>query len=318
MKFNCINVHNIHELVPHWAIDPFALAKHLDGLFSSEQGSQLAPAPEAVYSSLPFWVEVDTGTPNPIVRVCTPDDQVNLNGRLIITCQSLLNEKAQIELPLNPIFKGYEKVERLYSVYLHSFQTETPLGYVGMTKQRWFDRLAQHTSSARNGSPYLFHRALREHRTYPILHKVFVCGLNQDNAMELEEEWVGMCGLYPLGLNMIAGGKAGLVYLSKLGVQARTTEEKDSAIERLSSREHLEGRPNPLCASRWESDADFVERVICGHSGRLSVEQVRLIRLGASLNKSVEELVEESGARNVRQIKRLLSKKTYGRVKHGI
>ena len=317
MKFNRINVQNVHALVPLWAIDPFVLARHLDGIFSTERGTRLAPVGPSVYQSLEFWIEVDASASQPTIRVCTPDDQVNLNGRLIITCGSLANESAQIDLPLNPIFKGYDRLEGTYCVYVHSFQTETPLPYVGMTKQRWFDRYAQHVSSARAGSPYLFHKAIREHQKARVLHKVFFCELDQDRAFEYEEECVEMFGLYPLGLNMIPGGRAGFAYLANLGLRAGTSEERDSAVEQLSSRESLEGRPNPLCAARWESDSNFVERVICGHSGRLTVEQVRLIRLGASYGKSIETLALQSAARNIRQVRNVLSGRTYGRIKQG-
>lgn len=317
MKFNRINVHNVLALIPSWAIDPFALARHLDGMFSTEPGAELAPVGSAVYESLPFWIEVDATATPPTVRISTPDDQVNLNGRLIIKCRSVVNELAQIDVPLNPIFKGHDRLEGTYSVYLHSFQTETPIGYVGMTKQRWFDRYGQHVSSARTGSPFLFHQAIREHLGCQVLHKVFICELDHSRALEYEEEWVGMFGLYPLGLNMIPGGKAGFAYLARLGLQARTSEERDMALEQLSARASLDGRPNPLCAARWESDPSFVERVICGHSGRLSVEQVRLIRFGASLGKSIESLALESAALNLRQVKNVLSGRTYQRIRHG-
>ncbi len=317
MKFSRINVHNVHELVPHWAIDPFVLARHLDDLFSTERGSQIAPTGPALYKSLDFWIEVDALASPPTVRVCTPDDHVNLNGHLIITCSSMAHERAQIDVPLNPIFKGYEHLAGTYSVYMHSFQTEVPLGYVGMTKQRWFERYAQHISSARTGSPFLFHQALRKHHEEQVLHKVFMCELDHDRALEYEEEWVGMFGLYPLGLNMIPGGRAGFAYLAKLGLEARSAEARDSFVEQLSTRESLEGRPNPLCAARWENDSSYVERVVCGHSGRLTVEQVQLIRLGASLGKSLSTLAAETAARNVRQVQNVLAGRTYARIKKG-
>jgi hypothetical protein len=315
MKFNRINVHNVHELVPQWAIDPFVLARHLDSLFATEPGSQLAPTGSAMYQSLNFWIEVDAMASPPTVRVCTPDDQINLNGHLIITCSSIAHEHAQIDVPLNPIFKGFVPLAGTYSVYMHSFQTEVPLGYVGMTKQRWFDRYAQHVSSARTGSPFLFHQALRKHHAETVLHKVFMNGIDHDRALEYEEKWIGMFGLYPLGLNMIPGGLAGFAYLAKLGLQARTAEARDSVIEQLSTSVLLEGRPNPLCAARWETDSNFVERVVCGHSGRLTAEQVRLIRIGTTLGKSLNTLVKESSARNVRQVQNVLAGRTYVRIK---
>lgn len=315
MKFRCISVQNVHELVPPWAINPLSLAKHLDELFSTERGQELCPASEDVYRGLGFWIEVDATASPPTTRVCTPDNQVNLNGRLIITCTSPANDYAQIDLPLNPIFKGYAQVKGTYSVYLHSFQTDTPLGYVGMTKQRWFDRYSQHLSAARTGSPLLFHQAIRKHQNATILHKVFMCELDHERALEYEEEWVGMFGLYPLGLNMIPGGKAGFVYLAKLGLEARTSEDRDEIIESLSGRESIEGRPNPLCAARWEADSNFVERVICGHSGRLTVQQIEQVRIGARLGKSPALLVRELGFGSVRQVRNVFRGKTYRRIR---
>lgn len=317
MKFHHINVYNINELVPRWAIDPFSLARHLDDLFSTEEGRKLAPTDSALYEPLDFWIEVNALASPPTVRVCTPDDNVNLNGHLIVTCSSIAHERAQIDVPLNPIFKGYEGLASTYSVYLHSFQTEVPLGYVGMTKQRWFDRYAQHISSARSGSSLLFHQALRQHPTAEVLHKVFLCELDHDAALEHEEEFVGMFSLYPLGLNMIPGGRAGFAYLAKLGMNAKSAEARDSLVEQLAARESIEGRPNPLCAARWATDSAFVERVVCGHSGRLTVEQVHLIRLGASFGKSPSDLVRESSARNIRQVQNVLAGRTYGRIKQG-
>jgi len=314
MKFRRINVHNFCELVPTWATDPLVLARHLDDLFSTEKGTQISPVGEAVYKPLPFWVEVDAIASPSTVRICTPDDHVNLNGQLIIACASVLHGRSQIELPLNPIFKGYDRIEGTYCVYFHALQTETPLAYVGLTKQRWFDRFAQHVSSARAGSPYLFHRALRDHPGAQIMHKVFMCELDQERALKHEEECVSMFGLYPLGLNMIPGGRAGFAYLSKLGREAQTAEERDSELEQLSARESLAGRPNPLCAARWEADPSFVERVVCGHSGRLTVQQIELIRLGASFGKSAEALAVESGARTLRQVRHVLAGRTYQRI----
>lgn len=317
MKFHYINVHNVNELVPKWAIDPFTLSRTLNRLFSTEEARQLVPTGTAVYKSLKFWIEVDALASPPTVRVCTPDDNVKLNGHLIIICSSMAHEQAQIDVPLNPVFKGYEGLAGTYSVYLHSFQTEVPLGYVGMTKQRWFDKYAQHISSARLGSPFLFHQALRQHHAVMVLHKLFFCELDYEGALEHEEEFVGMFGLYPLGLNMIPGGRAGFAYLAKLGMEAKSAEARDSVVEQLSTRESIEGRPNPLCAARWASDSTFVERVVCGHSGRLTVQQVHLIRLGASLGKSLSDLVRESSARNIRQVQNVLVGRTYARIKQG-
>lgn len=314
MKFRRINVHNVNELVPSWAIEPFTLAKTLEETLSRPEGQQFVPTGEAVYKTLGFWIEVDALAEPPSLRACLPDDEIDLSGHLIITCRSKLHEHAQIDLPLNPIFKGYERIAGRHTVYLHSFQTDVPLGYTGITKNRWFDRYSQHISSANSGSALLFHQALTKHQNVKIFHKVFFCDLAYESALEQEEEFVRMFSLYPLGLNMIPGGKAGFEYLGRLGVKVRNSEERDDCVERLTSRESIEGRPNPLCAARWETDPDFAERVICGHSGRLSGEQVRLIRLGAACGMTSSAIALELGDSNVRQVQNVIEGKTYGRI----
>ena len=315
MKFKHINIHNLSDLLPTWAINTIPLARKLDDLFDTTEGLTLVPKGDAIYAPLAFWIEVDASQANPYIRICTPDDVVNLNGRLIVTCGSNTHSNVQLDLPLNPIFKGYDRISGHYCIYMHSFQTEVPLGYVGMTKQRWFERYSQHLSSSRNGSPYLFHRALREHPSAAVLHKVFYCELSHDYALQYEEELVQMFCLYPLGLNMIPGGKAGFAYLGQLGMKARNAEERDALVEAISARSSIEGRPNPLCAARWATDSDFAERVICGHSGRLTVEQVKAIHMHSSSNHSIARIMSNVGARNARQVKNVLEGKTYSRVR---
>jgi len=73
----------------------------------------------------------------PTVRVCTPDEKVNLNGHLIVTCRSVVNELAQIDVPLNPIFKGYDRLDGTYLVYLHLCTEDEQKSYgVGTTCMR--------------------------------------------------------------------------------------------------------------------------------------------------------------------------------------
>lgn len=315
MKFRYIHIHNVNELVPPWAIPPVALARELDRIFDTPEGRTLIPNEDQLYETLPFWIEVDVTTTPVSVRVALPDDQVDQSGHLIITCNSLSHGWCQVQLPLNPVFKGYESLAGSYSLYCHAFQTETPLGYVGLTKQRWFQRFSQHLSAAKAGSPYLFHKAFRDHPDVLLMHKVIFCGFDEETALQYEEKYVGILSLYPLGLNMIPGGRAGFAYLSKLGHQARSAEERDATAELLAGRESIEGRPNPLCAARWESDPDFVERVICGHSGRLTTDQVRQIRLGASIGQPAELLADVLAGGNLRQVKGLLAGHTYARIK---
>lgn len=314
MRFTRINVHNVRDLVPPWAIDHFSLSRQLESMFASGPGALLMPRGPSIYRPLRFWVEVDATRDPSTIRVCTPEGTADLSGHLVVTCSSPLHVTAQLQLPLNPIFKGYTEIQGTYAVYGHVLQTDVPLAYVGMTRQRWYERYAQHITESRAGSPYLFHRALRDHQACAVMHRVFFCELDHEAALEYEETLVSLVGLYPLGLNMIPGGKAGFAYLARLGTFTRTSEERDAATERLSASETLQGRPNPLCAARWAADPEYVKRVVCGHSGRLTVEQVRMIRIGASVGRSTADLLRESSARNERQIRDLVAGRTYCRI----
>lgn len=315
MKFKHIHIKNFFQLVPNWAGNVFALARELDKLLDSSEGTLLM---STIENGLPaFWVEADLRDGH--VRIAEPsDDGVNNCDRLIIKSTSVIGDAtAQIEVPLVPIFKGFESIDGKHVVYLHSFQTETPLGYIGVSKRPWHARFSQHISSSKSGSPYLFHRAILEHRDAAIGHKVLLCNLDYDVAMGIEEEFVGQVSLYPLGLNMIPGGSAGIRYLHKLGIEARNAVERDKAVEDLAARETLDGRPNPLCAARWASDPNFVERVICGHSGRLTAEQVRAIRLHSSFGFDASKIKDIVGARSARQVARVLSGQHYSRIVGG-
>src|ERR1700676_3669720 len=102
-----------------------------------------------------------------------------------------------------------------------------------------------------------------------ITHRVLATGLNKDDAMAYEEYLVGTHSLYPMGLNMIPGGYAGLKYLSTLSIRLIDTEYVAESIAGAMCRDSIAGKPNPLCSARWQSDPDYAARVICGHHGRL-------------------------------------------------
>lgn len=314
MKFRHISIKNLEQLVPSWSINTYSLGRTMDSLFDTPEGNQLFSRGDDVYRKLGFWIEVNASIETPTIRFCTPDEQVDLSGNLIIITNPIIGSSAQIEVPLNPVLKGYEAIEGKHVVYCHSFQTDVPLAYIGVSKKPWYERLSQHISSARDGSSYLFHQAIIKHQDTQVLHKVFLCELDYESAMELEEEFVENMSLYPLGLNMIPGGNAGIKYLHKLGFVVKSASQKDKTTEQLASRESLAGKPNPLCAARWASDAEFVERVICGHSGRLTGEQVRTIRLLVTFGKTTEQITNLVSARNKRQVSGVLNDKTYSRI----
>jgi len=132
--------------------------------------------------------------------------------------------------------------------------------------------------------------------------------------MDEEESLVDEFSLYPLGLNMIPGGFAGMAYLHKLGFTASSAKERDAVIEQIAQRETVAGNPNPLCAARWAADQDFANRIICGHGNRLSVEQVLGIRALGSFGKPAEEIAQRMGLDDTRRVKRVLSGSRYSRV----
>lgn len=314
MKFRHVNVHNVTQLVPNWVINPFDLAKNIEFHLASDVGQMLFSKGSDVFKALSFWIEVDTLNEKQYVRFVTPTDSIDLRGNVIITSIPYIGKSSQIVLPLNPFLKGYPEIEGKHVVYCHSFQTDVPLAYFGISKRPWFERFAQHVSSAKSGSPYLFHRAIFTHNNVAVLHRVFYCDLNQETALEFEEKYVDMFTLYPLGLNMIPGGNKGIKYLSQLGINVKVPIDKEDITERLSLREDLSDRPNPLCAARWASDPSFAERVICGHSGRLTVDQVKTVRLLSSYGKQAKDILDITKTNNLRQIKNVINNKTYQRI----
>lgn len=311
MKFKTINPHNVEHMVPSWLVDPFVFAKLLDDSLSRAFASDSSLRPRAWDNKLSFYAELDFNVAPSRLRICVADESGGTNfplGTLWIAAGNV-----EVLLPINAMLKGSVDYRGTHCVYAHTIMTECPMTYVGVTKQRWFSRFAQHRSSASRGSPYVFHAALRKHHDCKIQHRIIYDGLDFESAMNAEEEFVDAFSLYPVGLNMIPGGFAGLRYLSTLGFQAKSISERDTAIERVANRENIDGKPNPLCAARWSSDQDYVNRVICGHSGRLTLEEVRQIRLLVSFGKSVDDVSSRTGA-PLLKVKQVAAGKTYGRV----
>lgn len=297
-----VNRENARWLIPEWVVNYGACADVLEELF--ENSPQFRALDH--FASLPFWCEINASTG--FARFVEPDENVNLNGLLVID-----GEGYQITLPLNPFYADYPSIFDRYCVYAHAILTDTPLAYIGITRRKWFTRLAEHMASAVAGSRFFFHEALRKHADKKITHRIFFAGVNEETAMSIEEEFVANLSLYPLGLNMIPGGAAGIKYLHSLGVKRRTTDGAEFDIARLMSRESVRGRPNPLCSARWASDPDYAERVVCGHSGRLTAEQIRMARNLAITGINSSEISEKIGAK-LQQIENLIKGKTYRRI----
>lgn len=315
MKFKHVHIHNIRHLVPTWVIDAFALAKTIDQMLDVFYKQAPEFKPRDPHDQLDSWLEIDTTARPATIRFAIPDGGPEFCGRVLLTCAPVIGTACQVDLPLNPFLKGADPAVDNHCVYLHAFQTEAPLGYFGITKKPWYERLKQHLKSARDGSPYLFHRAIREHQNVTVLHKVWMAAIDEENALRVEEDWVDMFSLYPLGLNMIPGGRAGIRYLHKLGVgHVKSAAHRDDILESLSGQPDLQSKPNPLCAARWAADPSYVERVICGHSGRLTAEQVRRVRMLKAFGKGSGEIQAIMGEFSRRQIDDLVRGSTYQRI----
>lgn len=252
----------------------------------------------------------------------------------------------RVEVPLRFILKGLPKFDNTYMVYLHVLKMEDGNDYVyyGITKRGWVKRFNEHMSSAmRERSPLLFHNTLREEilgriiqlygndavsldqgeKSEKILvgnhHVICGAGLTEEQALETEEYLVEKYSFsLPGGLNMIPGGKAGISYLHKLNALPRDVpillgEDREKIIKKYIERHPRKGVPNPLVAEHW-NDTDYAAKVICGRDGRLSIEQVQLIREAVLEDLSVSKIKELVNATNDQQVKRVIDGKTYTRI----
>lgn len=238
--------------------------------------------------------------------------------RSVVICDGANGHR--VAFPFAAILRGFpQPVGGQCVVYAHrlmladeKLRIEGPSVYVGVTRRAWHERFQEHLRASATGSQLLFHRALRV-RKHGWLETVIDGVGDYEQMMRFEEESVAAFALYPNGLNMIPGGFAGIRYLASLGFQARDAEERDVRLTELIELPAVNGSPNPLCAARWASDQEFVNSVICGHSGRLAVDQVRNIRMlsasGYDENK-IAAMVADAPAR----VRRVLDNKRYSRV----
>jgi hypothetical protein len=217
---------------------------------------------------------------------------------------------------LSHVLNGLRPLAELppYLLYRHMPQRSGGGQYIGITRQGWWARWYQHVSAAERGSPYLWHAAIRAEMALEkpfFKHEILDCGLGFDEAMNLEEKWVRDHSLKPLGLNMIPGGFAGMRYLHMLGALHKRDFKRD-----MDDRAHIMWhfmQENAALKALW-ADPEWAANVICGHSGRLTLEQVRAVRELASCGHQAEQILELVDARNIAQVRRLLRGDTYSRV----
>lgn len=239
-------------------------------------------------------------------------------------------------IPLQFLLKGWGDAASGHQCYVHSISQnmqamESIEGriarrladsddyyYVGITGRNWLLRLGEHLGEMHRGSRKNFHAMWRD--SLGLKDVVFSSALRQVNlsyeqAMNWEEEGVKHIAYGPNGLNMIPGGFAGLKYLHKLGIIARTNislAEREKAIALFVEKYPRKGIPNPFIAALWQDD-DFYARIMGAKAKTLSLDQVRQIRGLAATGMAVKEITKEVRALNELQVKNVIIGKTYTR-----
>jgi len=99
-------------------------------------------------------------------------------------------------------------------------------------------------------------------------------------------------------------------YLSQHGIRVRreNIENRDLVIGKFL-------QDNPAIARLW-LDPEYAARVMCSHPSRLKVEQIRAAREALKRGNDIATVAQLVGARNIAQIARLASNKTYRRILH--
>lgn len=230
-----------------------------------------------------------------------------------------------IIVPVAMIVKGARDYSNTYQMYQHYFTSDEngnpiPNGcYTGITKRGWRTRWSEHLRAANSGSNYLFHKAIRQwhQKAQCSSHVVIAVGMSEREAMAMEEAVVATDSLYPLGLNMVPGGNAGLAYLRKIGAigshERVAPDARQKAVNRFFEHTSRKGIPNPLAAANW-LNSEYAEKVICSGPDRLKPQQIRDARYFSSLGQTAETIAEKIGAKTVEQVKRLIAGITYSRV----
>ena len=260
------------------------------------------------------------------------------------------NEKGtywKLIIPLQYLLKGWGDANKGYQCYHHTIVenikpaviSKTPFGttekypsqndlknlkqytYFGITGRNWLKRLSEHLGEIRRGSNKKFHQAWRDViGIQDVLYTSTLVNVNYsyEKAMQWEEWAVDEHGTAssPNILNMIAGGFKGFQELHKLGITKRINiklKERDKALEEYAKRYPRKGIPAPWVKEYWK-DYDNYKNYINKRSDTLSDDQVRHIRALNKIGKSPNEIVGEVGARNIRQVKDVISGKYYANV----
>ena len=213
-----------------------------------------------------------------------------------------------------------QRIDEALQNILPAIMSATDYTYVGITGRNWLHRLDEHVREMNKGNRRLFYRAWRERCGMEGVG--FISYLNEINlsyqaAMDWEEEYVEKMASDEFGLNMIPGGFKGLRLLHEHRITDRVNiplQDRDKAIAEFVRRNPRQGVPNPFIAELWKDD-EFYLKVITAKKKNLSPDQVRKIRKLAELGRTDTEIVKEVGAINERQVRDVISRKYYRRIK---
>jgi hypothetical protein len=233
-----------------------------------------------------------------------------------------------VSIPLQALMKGFGDPEEDYQCYSHSISRQDPDTsrfmqnyYCGITSRNWLKRMAEHFAEVRGGSNRTFHRAWSEYQGRADVYlssELVALNHSFEAAMAWEEFIVDRHIAGGCSLNMIPGGFKGLKLLHTLGHLNRTSqitlEERERAIAEFAKRHPRAKVPNLLIAGLWADDA-YYAKVITGRSNTLSLEQVRRIRILKLQGATGEAIAANVGARSVEQVNRVLSGRTYRRLR---
>jgi hypothetical protein len=236
--------------------------------------------------------------------------------------------KRSVSVPLQALMLGWGDVAEGYQGYAHSISFFGEDGahvleqwcYIGITSRNWLERMEEHLQEMRSGSNKRFHAAWR---AYAGDNRVMLCSelivLNHsfDGIMAWEEEQVDIHMAAGSSLNMLPGGHKGLRLLHERrliqGLNISLAERENAISEYVRRKGGRAGVPNLLLAKLWRDD-DFYLKVLAGRDDVLTPAQVLAIRHLAAEGKSEPLIFEIVGARNVDQVRRVLTGMTYRRV----
>lgn len=233
-----------------------------------------------------------------------------------------------IIFPLQMIMKYYpHKTKGAYFGYSHGIvlmeekdSSNDEYVYVGVTKRSWLTRMSEHFREINSGSNKTFHKAWRNYigrRDVMLTSELVVANHTFDEIMQWEEEQVDRELESGTSLNMIPGGFKGMGFLHEHRLTKSpkvSLKERERAEQEYQKQHPRAGIPNLLISELWKDD-EWAAKAICSQANRLSQEQVRTIRILADEGLTPEEITERVGARNVRQVKGVLSGDTYEAVK---